>query len=257
MNEIVTKMEPPAPTDVTSPADSILAVIERAAQNPDVDIDKMERLFALREQALNRQAEAAFNEAMRHAQSEIKLTTRTKRNEQTESNYADITAVNESVMPVATKYGFSVSFGTAECPLDGYMRVTATVSHAAGHSRAFQADVPTDATGIKGTTNKTKTHAFGSTMTYGRRYLLLLIFNVSTADDDGNASSAKETIITEELIQELKETGQGRAESGTAALESWWKKELTRQEINALMHDLSRLKGIAKDADKTREGKNA
>ena len=44
---------------------------------------------------------------------------------------------------------------------------------------------------MKGTQNKTATHAFGSTMSYGRRYLKLMIFDVATTDeDDGNAAGA-------------------------------------------------------------------
>jgi N-methylhydantoinase A/oxoprolinase/acetone carboxylase beta subunit len=37
----------------------------------------------------------------------------------------------------------------------------------------------------------TLTHARGSAMTYGRRYLLTMAFNISTVDDDGNAATSK------------------------------------------------------------------
>jgi hypothetical protein len=49
------------------------------------------------------------------------------------------------------------------------------LSHTAGHSRHYQADVPIDNTGPKGAQNKTMTHGFGSALSYGRRYLKLLI----------------------------------------------------------------------------------
>lgn len=226
-------------------ANSILAVIERAAKTPDVDIDKMERLFALHERAIARQAEVAFNDAMRMAQGKVRLVVRKKFNKQTESRYADIAAVNDAIMPVATEHGFSISFGTSECPLPGHMRITAAVSHSDGHTRHYQADVPSDGVGIKGTPNKTATHAFGSTMTYGRRYLLLLIFNVSTADDDGNSSSGS-VEITDERLQELLEEGRSRAVAGMAALESWWKSTLVKAERDAVgMGELAKMKELA------------
>jgi len=39
--------------------------IERAARDPKVDVEKMERLFALRERMFDRQAEQDFNEAVK------------------------------------------------------------------------------------------------------------------------------------------------------------------------------------------------
>jgi hypothetical protein len=38
------------------------------------------------------------------------------------------------------------------------------------------------------------THGFGSALSYGRRYLKLLIFDIATTDDDGNAAGRGETI---------------------------------------------------------------
>jgi hypothetical protein len=48
--------------------------------------------------------------------------------------------------------------------------------------------VPIDNKGPKGAQNKTDTHGFGSALSYGRRYLKLLIFDIATTDDDGRAA---------------------------------------------------------------------
>ena len=61
------------PAQPTTEAGSIMAVIERAALNPDVNIDKMERLFAPHEKAVARVAETEFNAAMREAQSQKRV----------------------------------------------------------------------------------------------------------------------------------------------------------------------------------------
>jgi hypothetical protein len=52
--------------------------------------------------------------------------------------------------------------------------------------------MPADGKGAKGGDVMTRTHAAGSAFSYGQRYLLKLIFNIATGeDDDGNAASAR------------------------------------------------------------------
>jgi hypothetical protein len=69
--------------------------------------------------------------------------------------------------------------------------VICRVSHQNGHSRTYQIDMPADGKGAKGGDVMTKTHATGSAVSYGMRYLLKMIFNiaVSDKDDDGNAAA--------------------------------------------------------------------
>lgn len=192
----------PAQADATA----ILAMIERAARDPSVDIDKMERLVQMQERVLKRNAEQAFNESMKAAQEDMPRVVRDAANSSTNSKYARLETVAKAINPIVTRHGFSMSFGTAESPLPAHYRVTCLVSHIGGHSRDYFADVPSDMTGMKGTQNKTATHAFGSTMSYGRRYLTLLIFNVALVneDDDGNRASGGAT-IDDAQVQEISD----------------------------------------------------
>lgn len=201
MNAIVQRQEP------QSDATALIQVIERAASNPSIDVEKMERLLAMQERILTRNAEVSFNTAMRAAQEEMPKVLRNKRNDQTNSKYADLEKVNDAIVPVYTRHGFSLSFGTADSPLEGHIRLTCLVSHIEGHSRPYQCDMPLDMAGLKGNQNKTATHAHGSTMSYGRRYLTLLIFNVTLTneDTDGNKSTDK---ITEQQFADLKALAQ-------------------------------------------------
>lgn len=161
-------------------------MIERLAANKDVDVEKLERMLAMQERILAKQGEMAFNEAMKTCQEEMPAILRNKENQQTNSRYADLEAVNNAIVPIYTKHGFSLSFGTADCPVTAHYRITCLVSHTGGHSRPYQADIPIDAAGIKGTANKTGTHAFGSTMSYGRRYVTLMIFNLTLTNEDND-----------------------------------------------------------------------
>jgi hypothetical protein len=136
---------------------------------------------------------------MKAAQEEMPAIVRDAENKDNHSRYARLETVIAAISPVISKHGFSMSFGTDQSPIERHYRITCVVAHVGGHSRREFADVPADGTGIKGTPNKTATHAFGSTLSYGRRYLTLLIFNVAlTDDDDGNAAGGKQTITEEQ-----------------------------------------------------------
>lgn len=173
-----------APQDAT--ADAWLNMIERAARDPSVDVSKMERMFEMRERVMKSSAEQAFNASFVAVRAAVGPVIKNKSNDQTRSKYADLFAIADVLDPIMTEHGFAATFGTAECPLDGHYRITGTLLHAQGHSKEYHVDVPIDAAGIKGQTNKTATHAFGSTMTYGRRYLKVAMFDISITDNDGN-----------------------------------------------------------------------
>lgn len=169
---------------------ALMTAIAQAARDPNVDVDKMERLFAMHEKMQARQAEQAFSDAMKAAQADMPMVGKDRHNTQTNSDYATLDAINKAITPIYTRHGFSLTFDTEDSPLEGHVRVVCRVLHRDGHSKSYNYDTPMDGTGIGGKVNKTPTHARGSAITYGRRYLVLMIFNLSTGyDDDGNAAS--------------------------------------------------------------------
>lgn len=223
---------------------AIIQVIERAASDQSVDIEKMERLLEMHERVLNRNAEQAFNEAMKAAQEEMPKVVKNAHNEQTKSNYATLEAVGNAMNPTVTKHGFSMSFGTADSPLADHYRITCAVSHIGGHSRDYHADVPADTSGLKGTKNKTPTHGFGSTMSYGRRYLKVMIFDVSLTDDnDGNAQTA---FVTNEQVEAIKSLAK-QAQAEIAPLLNWQNvnnlSEIPAASFNSVIEALEKKKG--------------
>lgn len=171
-----------------SQASALITVIERAARDPSIDIDKMERLLAMQEKIFARNAETDFNVAMAACQAEMPRIVPTYDNTQTNSKYAALEEIDRVARPIYTKHGFALSFGTADCPTQGWYRQTCKVSHRGGHSEMHHADLPPDLTGIKGTPNKTGVQGFGSTMSYGQRYITKLVFNIVVGgeDNDGN-----------------------------------------------------------------------
>jgi hypothetical protein len=202
MTELAKIKPAPTPTPaVQGDSGALLSMIERAARDPAVDIAKMERLFEMHERIESRRAEQAFNAAMAAAQAELAPVVRNKKNSETHSTYADLRAVSDAIKPIITKHGFAPSYGTDVSPRADHERIICDLAHKDGYSRRYMADVPFDNKGPKGTVNKSNTHAFGSTLSYGRRYLTLMMFDVATKDDDGNAAGSG--LISEAQYKEL------------------------------------------------------
>jgi hypothetical protein len=170
---------------------SLLEVIQRAAADPNVDIDKMERLMGMHERMVAREAESAWNDAMAACQHEVRQVRADAFNPQTRSNYATYSALDAVLRPIYSRHNFSISFNTAESHLGAdYILVVALVSRGA-HTRTYQIDMPRDGKGAKGGDVMTKTHATGAGMQYGMRYLLKGIFNVAIGDLDNDGNDPK------------------------------------------------------------------
>ncbi|MEE9532686.1 MAG: ERF family protein [Syntrophobacteria bacterium] len=170
--------------------DAMVGLIERAASNPDVDIDKMERLLAMQERIVAKDAEKSFNVAMIACQRTMPGITKGTVNQQTGSKYAKLGKINELITPVYTQRGFALSFGTDDSPLEDHVRVICHVIHENGHSMRYQHDQPIDGKGIQGNANMTRSHAGASALSYGQRYLVCMIFNLTLLDDDDDGNSA-------------------------------------------------------------------
>jgi hypothetical protein len=138
---------------------------------------------------------------MVRAQAGIGPVFRDKFNAQTSSSYAALESIDRKISPVYTAHGFSLSFGTGDSALVGHIRTLCDCMHEAGHTKQYHVDLPIDSAGIKGSVNKTGVHAAGSTFSYARRYLTMMIFNVvlTNEDDDGNGAGpepAPEPVVT-------------------------------------------------------------
>jgi hypothetical protein len=193
MNAIAKAEDKPTAQIVSLDAGTLMGALTRAASDPSTDVDKFERLMKMYFDIENRNAEQAYNVSMTAAQSEIGVVGTNKKNSQTNSKYATYDALDRAVRQIYVKHGFSLSFDTGEGAPADHARVLCRVGHIGGHSRTHHVDMPADGKGAKGGDVMTKTHAAGSAFSYGQRYLLKLIFNIATGeDDDGNAASVRD-----------------------------------------------------------------
>jgi len=189
MNQIA-KMSETIPQPASESAVWI-ALIERMVRDPSVDVDRVERMLAARERIKADEARCRFDEAMSATQGEMTRVSADSSNPQTKSRYASYGALDRALRPHYSKHGFRVSFNTLDTAPENYVRVVAYVT-CGGHRETYQIDMPADGKGAKGGDVMTKTHATMSAVTYARRGLLRMIFNIAEGDDDdGNAAGRR------------------------------------------------------------------
>lgn len=182
------------PVQAHTETTGLIAMIERVALSPDADIDKLERLLAMQERILAKQAESEFSRSMADMQGQMtRIVEKSKTNN---SKYAPLEDINREIQPHLKAHGFSLFFTIEQT--EGFVTVRACLVHRAGHKECTTVTLPFD-----GGTGRNAVQAIGSSITYGRRYALCSLLNISTGDDDGN-SAMQSDAYTQEEIDALK-----------------------------------------------------
>lgn len=185
-------------TAVADYSGGLLEVIARAARDPNVDIDKMERLIAMRERVEDRAAKSAYFSALANMQPNLPVITERggikDRSGKVQSTYALWEDVNEAIRPVLAEYGFALSFKTRRS--ENEITVTGVLSHKDGHSEETELSLPSDASG-----SKNAVQAVGSSTSYGKRYTAFALLNITSQgeDDDGARGGSPELVSIEQL----------------------------------------------------------
>ncbi len=190
MSQLPIETPPDANTDhAAEESTAIIRVIERAALNPDVDIEKMERLLQLQERVLDRQALMAYSAAMAAMQTE--LPSIVERGQGNNGAYATLEDIVDTVRPIMKKYGFAVSFRIQT--QERGIQVTGVLMHQDGHREETSMMLPADTSG-----SKNAVQAFGSSTSYGKRYVLCALLNITTRgqDDNGQAAATPIRLVT-------------------------------------------------------------
>lgn len=206
MNQIAEKQEQEL-APVQDNAGSIIHVIERAAKDPNVDVDKMERLMGMYERMQAKTAEQQYHAGLSRLQSDLpEITERgeIKHGDKVISTYARWEDINRQIKPILREHGFSLSF---RVDTDDKVRIEGVLSHEAGHSERTSITLPADTSG-----SKNPVQAVASSVSYGKRYTAGCLLNLTSAgeDDDGQAAGAPEKITDDQaadieaLIEEVK-----------------------------------------------------
>lgn len=200
MSNAVEKIEHTTPVPITSEAGAIIAMIERAATNPAVDIDKMERLFKMHGDVIARNAKTAYAAALSAMQPELPVIERRGTIGLSKSGnnpmYARWEDINDAIRPVLAKHGFAITFRVGQA--ESRINVTGVLSHREGHTEETTMSLPIDAGA-----GRNAVQAVGSSTSYGKRYTAAALLNLTSRGEDDDAKAAVGGFITEEQVGEL------------------------------------------------------
>src|SRR4029077_3242551 len=199
---------PPLDAPASGGGSGLLAMIERLATNPQLNVDVFDRLLAARRSEEDRVAERAFNAAMSQAKGELQPVLKThevdypsKRDggARVKYKYEAFADVARAVDPVFARYGLSYRFSIAQ--QGKQVTVTCIVSHADGYSERTKLEGEAD----PGSTGMSNVQALGSALTYLQRYSLRAAIGLAAAvDDDGRSASGPALQIDAAQAAELR-----------------------------------------------------
>lgn len=192
---------------------AVLNALLALAKDPSLNIDVFDRLIALQERSEDRQAERAFNAAFVRMQAKLPVVKRDGKLEYDKTKgkpedgkilvtkYARWEDIEKAIRPAYTSEGFSLSFQIAPRLVDGGgLMISAILRHEGGHKEIGDPmPVPLDTSG-----GKNNVQAYGSALSYGKRYAAFAALNIVTEGDDDDGVEAGNRTLTREEALEIK-----------------------------------------------------
>lgn len=163
---------------------SVDSFIDKAiASNASVEV--LERLFTLHTQVEDRNAKSAFVGALAEFQKECPVIQKTKKVNNKDGTlryqYAPLDGIHEQIKSALSGAGLSYSWDVKNP--DKMMEVTITLTHVQGHSVTSTLGIPIATEGFM-----TEPQKYASAQTYAKRYTLLNVLGITTADEDTDAT---------------------------------------------------------------------
>ena len=180
---------------------AMISMIERAARDPNVDVDKMMKLLEMKERVEANQAKKEYARALAQMQPRLpEITERGGIKDKSggvQSTYAKWEDVNEAIRPILSERGFALSFRISHP--EGKISVTGVLSHEEGHSEETTITLPHDSSG-----SKNAVQAVGSSVSYGKRYTAFALLNITTRGEDDDGKRGGGSAITPEQLEALQ-----------------------------------------------------
>lgn len=168
---------------ITQESTALLSVIERVAMSPEADITKLEKMLDMQERVLDRNAKQAFTADLAAMQISLPRVIEHGKGHN-DAKFAKLEDINDAIRPVLQQFGFAITFRVRHNPPG--IHVITVLSHRQGHSEETEIVLPADNSG-----GKNAVQAVGSTISYGKRYGLCALLNISTGDDNDGAYAPK------------------------------------------------------------------
>ena len=180
----------------TSENAAMVSMFERMASDPNVDVDKLERLMQMRERAIERQAKEQFDASMSQMQPDLP-TIGERGNAAGRYTYALWEDINTAIKPILMRHGFALTFRT---DFTNGITVTGVLSHRGGHREETSITLPADKSG-----NKNDVQAVASSVSYGKRYTAGALLNLTSHGEDDDAYRAVQETVNDEQLAKLNE----------------------------------------------------
>lgn len=190
---------------------SILAVIARAASDPDVLPDKMRALLDMQKEIQAEEARMAFTQDFIAMSEELPIINATGRIEirekvggertgrvQQSTPYATYNEIWKTIKPILQKHHFGLTHSNEGSP-DGRVIVRSTLMHNKGFERQSVIPLPLETSG-----SKNNVQGAGSSTSYGKRYNTVQLLNlISEAAEDRDTDGV--TTIDQKQLEDLIE----------------------------------------------------
>ncbi|WP_375667891.1 MULTISPECIES: ERF family protein [unclassified Bartonella] len=157
---------------------TVMERILNKALDSDVDMDRLERLLDLREQEIKRQERQNFVRDLSAVQMAYKNIEQNAINNHTNSKYATLDQYIDAVKKGLATYKFAL-FYRIKNQTEKNVTIEITLSHPSDNQISTEGTFPIDSTG-----SKNSIQSLGSTLTYARRYLLGMLLNLASKEDD-------------------------------------------------------------------------
>ena len=200
------------PTELATGASSVLDVIARAAADPSVNVDKLERLLAIQATIMADQRRTSYMAAMARLQASLPQITKAgtilDRDGKLRSTFAKIEDVDVAIRPLVAEQGFSFSLDSEPAGTAG-TKFVLKMSHRDGHAESLSMLLP-----VSAPPGCSPAQGAGSTTSYARRYLLMMHLNLVMRDVDNDGQGESPCISAEQaeqLRRELAEVGGSEA----------------------------------------------
>lgn len=226
-------------------------VLLQLAISHGADLDRLERLMAMKLEWNREQAKQAYFAAFAAFKAENIVVRKNKRvlftssKGTTDYRHAELSEVMDAVTPALSRHGLSVAWRIKHQERN-WIVVEATLRHADGYSESVEMGGPPDESG-----NKNPIQAIASTQTYLARQTVKAVCGVAEKGDDddgrGGPSTDEAAGQAQAKLEALIEDGMAKALGGEAELNKWWT-SLTARQRNEVGKSFGEMKKRAREA---------
>lgn len=185
---------------VLDPMEMIQVAFDKAIEQGGA-LEVVNVILTERRLMMERNDKELFQAALRRVQDNLKEIRKRGHNPDTHSDYVKEIDIDREINQQLQTEGMTLSFEPRVSERPEMVLIVGLLSLGA-YTREYPLEMPADGKGPKGGGVMSRTHATGSAITYAKRYLKGMIFNLTYAgkDDDGNAAAGGESKVLDESI---------------------------------------------------------